>query len=103
MNLTEALLTGSDGTPQGGNLSAEVASRLGKRLGQGADLGLGLVGPSQSAVKLALKIGEVPRGLGILGAPPGLTRRLLEWMPLEMCLDGGRRPRLPSIYGPEVS
>ncbi len=63
--------------------------------GQGADLGLGLVGPSRSAVELGLKVGEFTRDLLALGAPPRLKDLHFGRMSLRMSLEGGRRPQLP--------
>ena len=74
------------------NLPAEV----GPGVGQGGDLGLGLVGPPLRILELGLHPGhllfEYPLLRLVLGAPPRLKGLHLDRMPLDISLEGGRRP-----------
>ena len=74
------------------NLQAEV----GPGVGQGGGLGLGLGGPTLRILELGLHPGhllfEYPLLRFILGAPRRLKRLYLGHMPLDISLEGGRRP-----------
>ena len=81
------------------NFPAEVGPGVGQGGGLGLGLGLGLVGPPLRILEPGVHPGdfifEYPLLRLVLGAPSRLTRLHLGRMPLEISLEGGRRPYFP--------